>query len=186
MTRMVDPGAAILTFAGSSMPERVLKLFRLLYQRLAPWKILLLMICFGGGVNLAMSDAHSLTINDLRDYHVVVEADIFSGRPNPSWELSDTLIEALLKTVKQLPETEAQSMFDGLGYRGFRVSFSNEDTQQMMTWSVQGDVVLIDLGGKVTYRQDVEQLIEKGLLDSGKPFLDEALFQKLENLIHKP
>ncbi|HEX8396538.1 MAG TPA: hypothetical protein VF644_03885, partial [Pyrinomonadaceae bacterium] len=44
-----------------------------------------------------------------------VEADLFSGRPNPKWRISGTLSGDLISDAAQLPVIEQQEMFDGLG-----------------------------------------------------------------------
>ncbi|WP_161855517.1 hypothetical protein [Bradyrhizobium sp. CCBAU 051011] len=53
-----------------------------------------------------------------------VEIDIFSGRPNPKWELGRTEITALLRLLKKARKVKAPAgAADGLGFRGFKVSF---------------------------------------------------------------
>jgi len=51
---------------------------------------------------------------------VLVELDIFSGRPNPRWELDKPTAEALYRLISQL-DTASGGPLDrpGLGYRGF-------------------------------------------------------------------
>ena len=51
---------------------------------------------------------------------VLVELDIFSGRPNPCWELDKPTAEALYRLISQL-DTASGGPLDrpGLGYRGF-------------------------------------------------------------------
>jgi hypothetical protein len=52
-----------------------------------------------------------------------VEIDIFSGRPNPRWELSETENSELTRLVDRLdPASGSPSPSPpGLGYRGFRL-----------------------------------------------------------------
>jgi hypothetical protein len=51
-----------------------------------------------------------------------VELDIFSGRPNPSWELSAEEATELAKRLIPLSKAEEHSEEGGLGYRGFLIS----------------------------------------------------------------
>lgn len=59
---------------------------------------------------------------------VSVELDVFSGRPNPTWEPGPSESGELLKQLSLLPEADKnKAMFnDGLGYRGFIVSVLDE------------------------------------------------------------
>jgi hypothetical protein len=61
---------------------------------------------------------------------ISVELDVFSGRPNPSWELSPSESGELFKQLSPLPEadTNKSAFFDGLGYRGFVISVHGADT----------------------------------------------------------
>jgi hypothetical protein len=52
---------------------------------------------------------------------VEVMLDIFSGRPNPRWTLSDQQVNDLQARLRALPES-TPVMPPGLGYRGFIVT----------------------------------------------------------------
>jgi len=60
---------------------------------------------------------------------ISIEMDVFSGRPNPSWELSPSESGELLKELSPLPEADKNKVefFDGLGYRGFIISVQDAD-----------------------------------------------------------
>ncbi len=52
-----------------------------------------------------------------------IEADLFSGRPNPAWEPSAPEAEALAARLAGLePAAGAGEPFDGLGYRGMVIT----------------------------------------------------------------
>jgi hypothetical protein len=54
---------------------------------------------------------------------VKVELDIFSGRPNPTWDLTADESGELIQLMKDLPEDQVRTgTDDGLGYRGFLVT----------------------------------------------------------------
>lgn len=76
----------------------------------------------------AMSDSWPV-----RPDTVTVEADLFSGRPNPSWTLAPGEIEPLLALLRRLapvpepaPEREAPGQ---LGYRGLALRFVRQGTE---------------------------------------------------------
>lgn len=49
-----------------------------------------------------------------------MELDIFSGRPNPRWELDETATDALRRLLRRLPVAAVRpAKPPGLGYRGF-------------------------------------------------------------------
>jgi hypothetical protein len=52
---------------------------------------------------------------------MLVELDIFSGRPNPRWELDEQTYKELLRLQSRLkPARQAAPEPPGLGYRGFQ------------------------------------------------------------------
>lgn len=61
-----------------------------------------------------------------------VELDIFSGRPNPTWMLSEKeekqLMERVLAEPKQLAAVDSPDEALGLGYRGFIIRQAKPDT----------------------------------------------------------
>jgi hypothetical protein len=51
---------------------------------------------------------------------VLVELDVFSGRPNPRWELDEPSSQQLIQMQRSLtPTRQAPVEPPGLGYRGF-------------------------------------------------------------------
>ena len=51
---------------------------------------------------------------------MLVELDVFSGRPNPRWELDEQSSQQLVQLERRLTSTrEAAPEPPGLGYRGF-------------------------------------------------------------------
>ncbi|MEI6333904.1 MAG: hypothetical protein WCS87_05050 [Methylococcaceae bacterium] len=49
---------------------------------------------------------------------MIVVLDVFSGRPNPSWNLSVEQLIELLELFKNLPPADKLPPENGLGYRG--------------------------------------------------------------------
>lgn len=61
---------------------------------------------------------------------ISVQMDVFSGRPNPSWEPSPSESRELLKQLSLLSEMDKNTAVfnDNLGYRGFIISIQKEAT----------------------------------------------------------
>jgi hypothetical protein len=68
-----------------------------------------------------------------------IEIDVFSGRPNPAWDLGPEQARALAQLV-QMPHERiaAPPAADGLGFRGFVVTFHNGGVERLR---VMGSVV---------------------------------------------
>jgi hypothetical protein len=115
------------------MRAKVLKLFNIDSAKSFKRTVIIMMICLSPGSCKTMSNINSddskLSVPSPRSAEV--EADLFSGRPNPKWKLSGTLSARLVSDAAQLPVIEQQAMFDGLGYRGFLVNFDQEDDSQL-------------------------------------------------------
>jgi hypothetical protein len=182
-------GVVTLTFADFSMRVKVLKLFNNNSTEFFKRAVIVTMICLSTDTCKTMSNINSddpkLSVASPRSAEV--EADLFSGRPNPKWELSGTLSARLVNDAAQLPVIEQQEMFDGLGYRGFLVNFDQEVDTETIVWRVKGEVLKISQAGTTVYKRDESRIIENSLLKSGTPYLDAAIFQRLEQEIkNKP
>jgi hypothetical protein len=69
---------------------------------------------------------------------IVIELDIFSGRPNPRWPLSESENVRLTQLIESLAPSPGGRFPSppGLGYRGFRLHFTTGPP-----WSAYGRVV---------------------------------------------
>lgn len=70
---------------------------------------------------LALSSAASPENNNDK-IAMIVEFDIFSGKPNPTWHLSAEQVKELLDALHGLPPADEPVPESGLGYRGFFLS----------------------------------------------------------------
>ena len=61
---------------------------------------------------------------------ISVQMDVFSGRPNPSWEPDASASGEILKKLSLLTRVDKSSAVfpDDLGYRGFVISIMDEDS----------------------------------------------------------
>ncbi len=114
-----------------------------------------------------------------------VEIDIYSGRPNPSWELTEQEGRELRARLQALPATAASELPDKLGYRGLRIAaraLPGDDS------AAHGDrIVSIELGGgairlqrrtgKLEYFSDTKRSVECWLLATAQGRTDETIRQ---------
>ncbi|MCS7479852.1 hypothetical protein ACFFQW_18965 [Umezawaea endophytica] len=105
----------------------------------------------------------------------VVELDIFSGRPNPTWTLPDAEATAFRERLDALAGTASGQVANNLGYRGFVVRTGDEVV------TVQRGLVRRADGGTTTYGTDPNRDLEQWLLDSGKSSLDPDLVTTVEH-----
>ena len=62
---------------------------------------------------------------------IEVELDIFSGRPNPTWQLSDADAKELAAHLLELSREAPVEHSSGLGFRGFILRFSNRTSAEI-------------------------------------------------------
>ncbi len=82
-----------------------------------------------------------------------VELDIFSGRPNPAWELSSQEAAALAELLTELPRAGQPPAEGGLGYRGFTLSTPG-GSPGLPTWArvYDGVLAVLEHGEPMYYR----------------------------------
>ena len=96
---------------------------------------------------------------------VLVELDVFSGRPNPTWELSAEEGTALARLMADLPSGVAPPSEGRLGYRGFVLFNPAGEPGFPARVRVGGGVVVVEQeDGREVYLADVHGL-EHRLLD---------------------
>jgi len=104
-----------------------------------------------------------------------VELDIFSGMPNPTWQLTDAEADRFVKQVTALPQAPARELAGNLGYRGFIVQCTQGAAPRMVR--IQTGTVHVVEGGTTAYARDETRRLERWLLDTGKPHLRPEIFQ---------
>src|SRR5262245_24461262 len=103
-----------------------------------------------------------------------VEVDVFSGRPNPVWDLTPDEADAVRRILAALPAAPevAASGYDGLGYRGFRV----EDSESDRTLTGWRDTVVARQDVVAAVKVDARRELERFLLRTAQTRLDAALY----------
>ncbi len=99
-----------------------------------------------------------------------VELDIFSGRPNPEWELQEHEVAELESIIKRSSPSQGKVDPPGLGYRGFIVYLP--DTVRIYKGQIfderdWSDNRLADVGIK----------LDLWLLEIGRTHLDPAVYE---------
>jgi hypothetical protein len=123
---------------------------------------------------------------------MIVTLDVFSGRPNPSWRLSEKDKKHLLDRVvgKSLTPSESTEFDNLLGHRGFIVEASSDDeSTENLRYSFRIGIPLASAlslqtgtpGPSVMESTETERF----LLDTGKHVLDEQLYSLVEDTLRK-
>jgi hypothetical protein len=120
------------------------------------------------------------------EQRIEVELNIFSGRPNPKWSLSEVEVAALASKVATEAGFEVESSAaPQLGYRGIAIINSGRAPGLPDVIHAFGGVLTIVDGGETSYRADVNEL-EQWLLSQARErgfgeVIDDALrFRKGE------
>ena len=103
--------------------------------------------------------------------------DIFSGRPNPRWELSEELTSQFLKKILKLKTKENfhSDLSNGvLGYRGFIVEEANF-AQTLRRFYIYNGTVNVTKDNSSYMLEDKEYSIEKWLLETSPNYLSEII-----------
>ncbi|AQA20673.1 hypothetical protein BTZ20_2914 [Rhodococcus sp. MTM3W5.2] len=111
-----------------------------------------------------------------------IELDIFSGRPNPAWELGTSEVETIDAVLAGLPEPvpTSQPAHEPLGYRGFRIIAPEKG----WTLTVHGTTVEIrsaDGGGTAT---DAHARLEQALVEIARAHLEPDIYEFLQSQLH--
>jgi hypothetical protein len=109
---------------------------------------------------------------------VEVEIDIFSGKPNPAWVLTKTEADSFVKKLSTMSRTSATKLSGNLGYRGFIVQVKQGIHTKLI--HIQTGIVHISIGAMKIYAKDMDRVLERWLLHTGKPFLKDELFKIVE------
>lgn len=106
--------------------------------------------------------------------------DIFSGRPNPRWQIDDADTTAILAQLAQLaPASKGFTPVNKLGYRGFIIELTNSATGEASTISVYRQSVVKRAGGVAVVYDDPSSAIEKILVSSAQKHTEPAVYQAI-------
>jgi hypothetical protein len=109
-----------------------------------------------------------------------VEVDVYSGRPNPRWDLSAQQAGEFLKMVRALPKAEHDSALnEGLGYRGLKVTGSALSQEGYKEIVISNGIVAVREESGSQQLTDKDRALERWLLQTGKGKLEEELYKYL-------
>ncbi len=112
-----------------------------------------------------------------------VELDIFSGRPNPTWELSQEQERELRERIARLPRAQDGSFPNPLGYRGITAVLSGPggvdgggESIRLFAGSVRHQTP-----GATIFLNDADRQVERWLAETGAPHLEPGVYQSVLN-----
>lgn len=104
---------------------------------------------------------------------MMVEVDLYSGRPNPRFPLEPAAAGELARRIEALaPAAGGGRPRDGLGYRGLRVRTGPDDDDAAEIVVSGGLVTLHGPDGPPRRLEDAGRELERWLLDVGTGRLD--------------
>lgn len=107
-----------------------------------------------------------------------VELDIFSGRPNPVWELAELEASDLETRIGRATPSHGTVALPGLGYRGFILHRPNPIRVY------RGQIVNGHPGARLLATDAID--LEFWLLESGKGHLDRIVYDTCLDAIRRP
>lgn len=127
----------------------------------------------GGGSGCSPLTTH-------RGSRMQVEADVFSGRPNPRWTLDASAAGELARRLAGLPAGPPAESFDGLGYRGLVVTGLPGECAEVR---VHEGRVRAECGGETRAWADAGRALERWLLATGEGRLEPATLELLRSQV---
>lgn len=115
-----------------------------------------------------------------------VELDVFSGRPNPIWPLTEKEVIILSAMIDTLQKTSPTKPIDNLGYRGFIVHGFDTVTGSVTTIRVYKNTIVYETDNVThVYFTDVNRQIERFLLATAERYLDRELYSHMKIEVEK-
>ena len=108
-----------------------------------------------------------------------VEADLFSGRPNPSFTLDGEQAATLATLLRSLPPHGERREPPGLGYRGFVIRDTGDALPGCTALRAFHGTVAAECGPETRLLADPAHTVERWLLDVGRPHLEPAVYDAI-------
>ncbi len=109
-----------------------------------------------------------------------VELDVFSGRPNPHWNLTPQEAKEFISLLQALPQTQAQAeVKEGLGYRGLIVTDPDQTIAGYDQIVISNGVVVARRDSQLRQFPDKERRLERWLFQTGRGRLDLELYRQV-------
>lgn len=112
-----------------------------------------------------------------------VEVDMFSGRPNPHWELTVPESQDFAQRFKSLSIHKGEGAInEGLGYRGLIVRERAEEVEGDRQIVIYHGLVMAKRNGKSKQFTDQNRALETWLIQTGEGRLDDELYHQITKL----
>lgn len=109
-----------------------------------------------------------------------VELDVFSGRPNPHWNLTPQEANEFVSLLQALPQTQVQgSIKEGLGYRGLIVTDPGQTIAGYDQIVISNGVVVARRDSQLRQFPDKDRHLERWLFQTGRGRLDLDLYRQV-------
>lgn len=107
-----------------------------------------------------------------------VELDVFSGRPNPRWNLTYEEIDKFLNALKDLPSVRMTvDRAKWLGYRGMIVSGKEIEIRSYNKVSVYNGTILAEGSKETKVFKDENRELERWLLETGMRVVERGILE---------
>src|SRR5262249_46824314 len=111
-----------------------------------------------------------------------VQIDMFSGRPNPSWEISAGEASLVRQAYQRLADPGAATRPDRLGYRGLILNGDGVRDLGLTRVLVGGGIVIAEGFQGVRYLSDSDRSFERQLFMTGQSRLDPTDFAAFKSI----
>ena len=115
-----------------------------------------------------------------------VEADLFSGRPNPSFTLDAGQADAVAALLRGLRPGGEPREPPGLGYRGFVVRDASAALPGCTELRAFQGVVAAECGGERRVLADPGRTVERRLMELGHAHLEPGVYDAIHSELGQP
>ena len=113
-----------------------------------------------------------------------VEVRIFSGRPNPTWDISSEQVSQLLSKILSLRDTQEDIAYKGLGYNGFLVTKTDDSYDTPENIELNNGIVVVNYNNKRKSKYlDPRRALESWIVKTGAESLGQELVKYVEKKI---
>lgn len=128
------------------------------------WRVFLAVLFLTSGIH-AMAAPNEKPVGN--PSNVMITLDVFSGRPNPTWSLSEPMTAEFLRRLHALEPAKVDAPeFDDLGYRAVIAEFQDQTKGTTVVKASRGFVKLNQDGQQSRYT-DVNRQFELWLVNTG-------------------
>ena len=104
------------------------------------------------------------------------DLDLYSGRPNPTWDLTPDEVTQLQAQLDRLTEISEGEVRQDLGYRGIIVTATQGGSSALSKVVVSNRIVIVEQGGRTRKLADNDRALERWLFQTSKGRIDAAVY----------